>query len=223
MSDAQTGLTQAMVDRFNWHHSIDFGNGIVSKGDVPLRILKLQADIYFADLERDTTVLDIGCWDGFNSFEAARRGASRTVATDHFAWSPKGWGQRAAFELARKHLAPNVEVKEIDIPDLNEETVGRFDTVLFAGVFYHLRDPAGAMERAASLAERALIVETLIETRSFDFPMMTFRPIQGGTPWWAPNNACIEEMLRGFGFENVRTISHPEQNNRSIFIARRSP
>ena len=33
------------------------------------------------------TVLDIGAWDGYFSFEAERRGASRVVALDHYVWS----------------------------------------------------------------------------------------------------------------------------------------
>ena len=33
------------------------------------------------------TVLDIGAWDGYFSFEAERRGASRVVALDHYVWA----------------------------------------------------------------------------------------------------------------------------------------
>jgi len=49
-------------------------------------------------------VLDVGCWDGFNTFEAIRRGAERVVAADHFVWHH---GSRAAFELAGSVIAPN--------------------------------------------------------------------------------------------------------------------
>jgi tRNA (mo5U34)-methyltransferase len=33
------------------------------------------------------TVLDVGAWDGFFSFEAERHGAKRVVALDHYVWS----------------------------------------------------------------------------------------------------------------------------------------
>lgn len=33
------------------------------------------------------SVLDIGAWDGFYSFECERRGAAKVVALDHYAWS----------------------------------------------------------------------------------------------------------------------------------------
>jgi tRNA (mo5U34)-methyltransferase len=41
------------------------------------------------------TVLDIGAWDGYFSFEAERRGASRVVALDHYVWALDlaGWEQ----------------------------------------------------------------------------------------------------------------------------------
>lgn len=79
---------QDEVDALPWHHEIDFGNGVRGKGNCKLRHLQAQADIYFAgDLRSGRSVLDLGCWDSFNSLEAERRGASRVLATDHFAWS----------------------------------------------------------------------------------------------------------------------------------------
>jgi len=41
------------------------------------------------------------------------------------------WGKREAFELARAHLAPDVEVTDIDLPDLKPERVGTFDLGVF--------------------------------------------------------------------------------------------
>ena len=46
-------------------------------------------------------MLDIGAWDGFFSFEAERRGASRVLATDHFCWSGEGWGTKAGFPVQK--------------------------------------------------------------------------------------------------------------------------
>ena len=37
------------------------------------------------------SVLDIGAWDGFFSFEAERRGAARVVAPT-YSWHGLGWG-----------------------------------------------------------------------------------------------------------------------------------
>jgi len=70
-----------------WWHSIDLGDGIVTNGlrngeDLALELEELQ----LPDL-RGRTVLDIGAWDGYFSFEAERRGATRVVALDHFVWA----------------------------------------------------------------------------------------------------------------------------------------
>ncbi len=70
-----------------WFHSIDLGEGVVTKG---FKSAKQQEDELKALRLPDLTgvsVLDIGAWDGFFSFEAERRGAARVLALDHFVWS----------------------------------------------------------------------------------------------------------------------------------------
>jgi hypothetical protein len=66
-----------------WFHSIDLGEGLLTKGDKPNFILRGRADVVFRHGVAGKTVLDIGAWDGFYSFEAERRGAARVLATDH--------------------------------------------------------------------------------------------------------------------------------------------
>jgi tRNA (mo5U34)-methyltransferase len=75
-------LSQSQV----WFHSIDLGHGVITKGQKTPQALEWEvAALRLPDL-RDKTVLDIGCFDGFYSFEAERRGASRVVALDHYVW-----------------------------------------------------------------------------------------------------------------------------------------
>ena len=71
-----------------------------------------------------------------------------------------GPGDRRAFDLVRRHLAPGLEVMDIKADDLTAERVGRFDVVLFLGVFYHLRDPISVLERIAGIAKEVFVVET---------------------------------------------------------------
>ena len=115
---------ERLVSQLPWHHQIDFGNGVISPGNGRIETLRAAAEAYFRDGIAGRTFLDVGCWDGFNSFEAARRGASRVLATDHFAWSDDCWGSRASFELARSYLAPEVEVLDIDLPDFDSGARG---------------------------------------------------------------------------------------------------
>lgn len=207
-----------------WHHQIDLG-GFITPGKIPLRKLKAQADIYFRCGVQDKTVIDIGCWDGFNSFEAKRRGAKRVLATDHFAWSDKCWGSRQSFELARNALGLEVEAMDIDVPDISEKTVGKFDVVLFLGVLYHLRHPLLGLERAASICNETIVVETHLDAW-FNFrPAMIFYPSDnlGRDPsnWWGPNKACVKAMLQDLGF-TTQFFRHPTSPRRGIFIGRQA-
>ena len=93
---------QSRVDALRWFHTIDLGDGVVTRGtdESAGRLARLQLP---EDLS-GKTVLDIGAWDGFYSFEAERRHASRVVASDHYAWHGVGWGTgrgKAGFELAQ--------------------------------------------------------------------------------------------------------------------------
>jgi tRNA (mo5U34)-methyltransferase len=216
---------QERVNALPWHHQIDFGNGIVRPGNTPLGVLQQQAEIYFKDRVNGLTVLDVGCWDGFNSFEAKRRGAARVLATDHFAWSDECWGSRESFELARTHLAIEVEVRDIDIPDLAPGTVGLFDVVLFLGVFYHLRNPFAALENVSRLCEKTIVVESHLDARDIDRPAMVFYPTDelagDSTNWWGPNPACMLAMLADLGFSRVEYTEHPVHPSRGIFHGHR--
>ncbi|MDG4880378.1 DUF1698 domain-containing protein [Mesorhizobium sp. WSM4884] len=216
---------QRRVNELPWHHQIDFGEGVLSPGNTPIGVLRNQADVYFDGIIHGKTFLDIGAWDGFNSFEAHRRGASRVLATDHFAWSEQCWGDRRAFDLARSRIAPEVEVMDIDIPEMNHETVGRFDVVLFAGVFYHLRHPFAVLEQISDLAKEWLIVETHLDALDYDRPSMVFYPTNelanDNTNWWGPNPACVIAMLKDVGFTTVEYVVHPNHPNRGIFRAKR--
>ena len=70
-----------------WWHSIDFGNGVVSKGrKSPERLASELAALQLPDL-KGKTVLDIGAWDGYFSFRCEQLGAAQVVALDHYVWS----------------------------------------------------------------------------------------------------------------------------------------
>jgi tRNA (mo5U34)-methyltransferase len=210
-----------------WFHSIDFGGGIMSPGQLSLEYLNGMADLCLPRWLAGKTVLDIGCWDGFYSFEAHRRMARRVLATDHFAWTwPLCWGKREAFELARRHVAPKVEVKDIDLADLSLATVGTFDFVLLLGVFYHLRHPFWVLENVvAPLVKETLVLETYLDAADVERPAMIFYPGTevGNDPtnWWGPNPACVTAMLKDVGFSQITHRTNPAHPERGIFHATR--
>jgi tRNA (mo5U34)-methyltransferase len=203
-----TDALKREVARINWWHRIDLGNGVVTPGlSNPAARLK-QFGIP-EDLQ-GKTVLDIGAWDGFFSFEAERRRAKRVLATDSFCWGGDGWGTKAGFELARKALNSKVEDMEIDVLDISPETVGVFDLVLFLGVLYHMRHPLLALERLLSVTADHLILETGVDMLRCRRAAMAFYPgaelNDDPTNWWGPNPAAVEAMLRTVGFREVRRV-----------------
>jgi len=197
------------VEQIKWFHCIDLGNGIVTPGTDnstdKLKTIKLPEDL------SSKSVLDIGAWDGFFSFEAERRGASRVVALDSFSWNGPGWGTKKGFELARRIFNSKVEDKEIEVLDISPETVGTFDVVLFLGVLYHLRHPLLALEKISKVTKELLIVESEMELIEKNRPVMVFYPgdelASDKTNWWAPNQLGMESMLKDVGFKKVKMVS----------------
>jgi tRNA (mo5U34)-methyltransferase len=197
------------VNAIKWWHAIDLGHGIVTPGPdpTPARLRELQFPAELTGL----SVLDIGAWDGFFSFEAERRGAARVLATDSFCWGQGGWGTKAGFELARRALHSRVEDLTIDPLDLSPERVGTFDLVLFLGVLYHMRHPLLALERVFSVTRGQLILNTQVDLTAIERPALAF--YQGNelnndsTNWCGPNSAAVVAMLHAVGFREVRIVS----------------
>jgi len=70
------------------------GRGVRAPDSASLEVLKQRAFIYFEMGLDGHGVLDVGAWDGFYSFEAERRRASRVMAVDKFCWDGGGEVQK---------------------------------------------------------------------------------------------------------------------------------
>lgn len=168
------------------------------------------------------TVLDIGCNGGFYSIEMKRRGAARVLGID----VDDRYLNQARF--AAKTLGLNIEFEKRSVYAA-DEIAGKFDFVLFMGVFYHLRYPLYSLDRVIKKVGGTLVFQTMIrgsETvrpwaddypfwnkeifRDPDFPAMYFIEksySHDPTNWWIPNCAAMEGMLRSSGLE---IVCHPE-------------
>jgi tRNA (mo5U34)-methyltransferase len=177
---------RARADALGWYHSIDLGQGVVTRG------LSAGPDLGPDQLPdfSGRSVLDIGAWDGYYSFQAERLGASRVVALDHYVWgvdlgareaywaecAEKGvlpdhnrdttdfWRPelpgRRGFELAKEVLGSAVEPMLADFQTVDLDTVGHFDVVLYLGVLYHMKEPLRALERVRSVTDEVAVIET---------------------------------------------------------------
>jgi len=206
------------VAALQWWHTIDLGNGIVTPGGdpTPARLPELQIPHDLTGL----TVLDIGAWDGFFSFEAERRGAKRVLATDSFCWGQGGWGTKAGFELARQALGSRVEDLDIDPLELSPDRIGTFDLVFCFGVLYHMRHPLLALERVFSVTRRHLILQTQVDLAAIERPAIAFYPgtelNNDPTNWCGPNPPAVIAMLRTVGFTEAKIVSRWSARDSSL-------
>ncbi len=173
-----------------WWHSIDLGDGLVTPGAKSRELLATEWDKARVPDLHGKSLLDIGAWDGFFSFEAERRGAVVT-ALDYFEWStdtakkmrywrecqeqgipPKRYQEVAGlwqpddlpgkrgFDTARTILKSRVADVVADFTTVDLDRLGTFDVVFFFGVLYHLREPFSAIERLARVTRELAIIET---------------------------------------------------------------
>lgn len=186
-----------------WWHSIDFGQGVVTPGLKSGASLKRDLEALRLPDLHGKTVLDIGAYDGFFSFEAERRGAKRVVALDHYAWAvdlpkaiaywrdcnergipfdpaaeasrlhPEELPGMLAYNTAHRGLDSKVETVVQDFMETDPDQLGTFDVVLFLGVLYHMQNPLLALQRVAALT-RGLAV---IETEAMELPGIEDRPL----------------------------------------------
>jgi tRNA (mo5U34)-methyltransferase len=200
------------IESIRWFHSIDLGSR-VTRGVKGNSLLRAEADTMFSIPVAGKTVLDIGAWDGFFSFEAERRGAARVLATDWFCWEGPGIGTKDGFNFARSEIKSRVEDKSIDPTDITPEAVGTFDVVILSGVIYHVRDPISVIERAAKVTSGHIVIETALGALHTHEPTMSLLHVDPKnkdlTNWWAPNPACVMQMLKIAGFKSSMFAEHP--------------
>lgn len=228
--DSPQPATSALAEPagFQWFHSIRFPDGHVTPGYKSAEALAYEADHIFRFGVKGASVLDIGAYDGYFSFEAEKRGAARVLATDHFGWSGPGPSSKAPFDYAHARLTSKVESLDCDVFDLSPDELGQFDVVLMLGVLYHLKDMIGGLERAGALTRDLLVVET--QTALNAIPLPIARCVHGGhlgddhTNHWVPNVACVKRMLEVVGFRRFETVRsfgsrRPFQDSRTIIHA----
>jgi SAM-dependent methyltransferase len=200
--------------RYEFYHVIDLGNGVVTPGIS--EFVSLQApvleEIRRADL-RGKRVLDIGCRDGLFSFEAERRGG-RVYAIDHNL-------SRAAVEFLIPWFKSSIEMRELNVYDLEVPAEDRYDFVVFSGVLYHLRMPFLALKRIADAMKPGgtLVIETGLMLNDHQHPFV-YVPRPKDSPYEPSsvtffNHRALVATLESMGFEDVecRAIISPSKGH----------
>lgn len=197
----------------SWFHSFALQGHLPIEGIRPLPVLRAEADLILPTDLSNQSVLDVGAWDGYFSFEAEKRGARDVLATDHFCWSGEGWGTKDGFDYVHGVLNSAVRTHDVDVPNLDPKLLGKFDLVLLLGVLYHVKDPYRCLEAAAAMCLDHIVIETVTAMAHEPTPVMRlFRPKEladDPTNFWAPNIPALEVMLGSMGFSRIEATLSP--------------
>ena len=205
----------AEVERYPWYHTIDLGNGVVTRGMFDHRPVM---DRY--PLPDDLTgmrCLDVATMDGYWAFEMERRGAASVTAIDLEDPEDLDWPaslrsghdksldetKAERFALAKRALGSNVERVILSAYDLSPE-LGEFDFVFCGDLLLHLKDPITPVERIRSVCTGSAVIVNVIKRFRFreSVPLAELDGVDTFT-WWTTNLAGLERIVRAAGFSRV--------------------
>ena len=206
---------QAQAERYPWYHTLELGDGVVTKGMFDHRPV---LDRY--PLPEDLSglrCLDVGTMDGYWAFEMERRGAESVTALDLEDPEELDWpaSLRAGhdksmdatkaerFALAKAALGSRVERVLLSAYDLGPD-LGSFDFVFCGDLLLHLKDPITAVENMRRVCTGSAVIANVITK----FRLYEKRPmaVLDGTDtftWWTTNLAGLVRLVRAAGFDRV--------------------
>ncbi len=208
MSKRGTDFSGSLEALGGWYHSFELPDGTRIDGYNSLDHLRYRYGRFPvpADLS-GRTVLDIGAWDGWFSFEAERRGA-RVTAVDCV--------EIENFVELRKRLGSRAEYRILDFYDLPAANLPGFDYTFFLGVLYHLKHPLLALEIVCALTREVAIVDSFVidgadwRDNTEKVPSMEFYELDElGSQldnWIGPTVSCLMAMCRAAGFARVELL-----------------
>ncbi len=194
-----------------WWHRIklsdgNYTNGLVRHGEDggnwPTTRFGIPADL------TGKTVLDVGAWDGFFSFEAEKRNALKVTASDCKPGEGGNWGGTVGFNFAKEDLKSKVEWKPLDI--VNEEHVKSMepqDIVLCYGVLYHLPEPIKMIKHLSTLTNEYCLLETAVCSLE-DVDKIDYKPGHENDPtnYYYPTPKWIINRAKENGFKDAQMI-----------------
>jgi SAM-dependent methyltransferase len=196
------------VAELDWWHTIEVAPGVVTPGGWDLR--PTAARVPWPESLEGLRCLDVGTMDGFWAFELEHLGAGEVVASDvldatkldHFA-ADRARGERYRrssernFGLAAELLGSRIELRELNVYELESAEVGEFDLVMMGYVLQMLRDPVGGLEAVRRVCRgHVILLETV--SRPLDLlpvPLARLDARRDGSEWFVFNRRGLRKAL----------------------------
>ncbi len=201
-----------------WWHTIELPGGVRTPGHQRIEEQEFIARNIPQNLS-GKTVLDIGAADGYFSFLAERRNATKVVAIDAFqGYKPEegrvGIGQEArpflkTFTLAKNALHSKVEYENLDLFELDALPL-KFDLIFLFGVYYHLEDPVKGFQTVVRKLNPGglLLFEGLVRAGNQKPNLHQFRESEiEPTTFCSANIEWLTEAFHNAGLERVGDVS----------------
>ena len=198
----------------NWFHSIDFGNGLVSRGrfskSIPPNYTIYGVYEFLKDIDLNgMTCMDIGTMDGIVALTLKSRGADHVIATDMA--ECKNFIQGCS--LLGHDIQYITPIRMDTIPELLGPQ--KLDLIVNAGILYHVFNPVETLSICRKVLKKngLLVLETqyLFDEKR---PIMSFNPCDNsrrGNPnvntFWRASKKTLEGMLELTGFKIITTAA----------------
>jgi predicted RNA methylase len=146
--------------------------------------------------ERDVSVAELFCADGFYAMFARRFGADRAVGYDN----DRDGYLANALALRDTMRMDGVEFVKADVQDIPDDA--RFSIVANVGGIYHTSDPRAVIEKSYAMAHRFLIIQNVVSMAATADDYLV-RPAPGWTWGNRFSRASFDRLIRDFGYKVI--------------------
>jgi SAM-dependent methyltransferase len=195
--------------RFAWNHEII--EWPVCFPGIDHEFFRQREERIFPTIEqkfpKSSTILDLGCADGYFPIAAWKRGYRSITAVD----CREDNIRRAKF-AAKLHQA---KIRWVHQDVYQYTTRKRFDLILCQGLLYHLENPIGLFEILKKTAAKGIVLSGW--ARYHEKPVFIFEREESGDirnskkkNILIPSVAVVEALLSAYEFKNVVVLRPPE-------------
>lgn len=204
-----------------WHYAFRFpwGETVPGKKGWKERVELRKKHLFTPLLEQNKgsfqgkRVLDLGCCQGYWSFESRKAGARSVLGID----------SSEAFIMEARAVRTILGIDECSFSHAHLEEEAWWDLVgdprdivLMLGVFYHLTDPVHVLRKAMEMTEETLVIDG--EVVVGDAPAFYLRKRTPGEPTTERSGmtsslrsvgtvSAIVELLKDGGFKSIQVLS----------------